>query len=458
MSLLPNKPRFNFVSQHGDGFGFTQWLKSEGYSVRMWIAEKDGIEIGDGLVEKVGDFTDLLEGAQSAEEVFIFDTSGMGIEADFLRSKGYAVLGGSMEADVLERNRKYAMEVMQDCQISVPPTFTFTNFDEAIEFVQSYEDRLVYKPSGKLGDLSGSHVSYDQGDMIDYLRNQQKEHELDGISFDLQTFTEGQEISSECWFDGYGFLPLFNHTLERKQLMNDNLGPSGGCTGNIVWMCDGNCPICQRGTRKLEKFLRSIGYIGPIDLNSIVTEDSLYGLEFTPRFGYDATPTFLGELVRGSIGELLSSVARKQTTFAKVGQDSEITYGDKLAASLRISIPPWPSERYNAPANIPLGGVSLDSLPYTYLYNVKRASEGQESSSLCSAGAWGILLLFNSRGSSVGRAFATPYEQAEQVKIPDKQFRTDLREQFKKDLEKLEEFNLIDLTEGVPRGIPTGIY
>src|SRR5208283_4900836 len=104
--------------------------------------------------------------------------------------------------------------------------------------------------------------------------------------------------------------------FERKQLMDGNLGPSGGCTGNIVWACDGECPICKGGIRKLEGFLRVSNYKGMIDLNAIISEDKLYGLEFTPRFGYDASPTLFWGLLSMDLSELLYRVAKGQG-FAK---------------------------------------------------------------------------------------------------------------------------------------------
>ena len=43
----------------------------------------------------------------------------------------------------------------------------------------------------------------------------------------------------------------------------------------------------------LVPFLKKGGFIGQIDVNTIVSEEdgSPYALEFTPRPGYDATPT-----------------------------------------------------------------------------------------------------------------------------------------------------------------------
>ena len=69
-----------------------------------------------------------------------------------------------------------------------------------------------------------------------------------------------------------------------------------------------------------------------------------------------------------------------------------------------------------------------------YWYNVKHDKRGFQS-----AGAWGILALLTGRGESVGRAFSRPYRLAPDFSVKDRQYRTDLREQFKDDIAQLEE-------------------
>jgi phosphoribosylamine-glycine ligase len=326
-----------------------------------------------------------------------------------------------------------ALSVMINSDIAVPETHSFTSYEEALSFVEETKDRLVYKPEKELGDLSPSHVSYDQEDMLDFLKNVQEYSRVEDPEFILQRYEKGLEISSEGWFDGYEWLPLFNHTFERKQLMDGNNGPSGGCTGNITWACDGNCPICEAGIRRMLRFLKENHYQGPIDLNAIVTEEALFGLEFTPRLGYDASPTLLSELLDGELSEFFSSIA-KGTYDASSPAFSQ---DNKLAGGIKISIPPWPTEKYKADSNVPIAGLEKSDFNHTYLYNVKKHPEDPQK--LVSAGAWGLVCLFTGSGTSVSRCLSRPYDLAEKVRIPDKQFRTDLVDQFKEDMEKLAE-------------------
>src|SRR5579859_1448830 len=376
--------RFRLISETSDGLGFAVRLKWEGYDVSAWIRSADAKAVGDRLITKVGDIDDLVRDADPERDVFVFDTSGNGLIADALRERGLAVIGGSVLMDRLERDREYGYEVMKECKIDIPHTESFTSFADGIEFVEQHPDvRWVYKPSKQLGDLSPSHVSYDSDDLIQMLTNIEMDVDIADPQFELQAFRKGIAMSTELWFQNGEFIaPLTNHTLERKELMNDDIGPSGGCLGNVVWLCDG-CPVCSVAKR-LVPWCERNRYHGMLDLNVIVAEDSVYGLEFTPRCGYDATPTFLWELVKGGLGGFLADISRGNLRDLDLRRET-------FAGAVRITIPPWPTEKYTAEENVPIRGLGKpkDWQRNTYLYNVKADQDGE----LVTGGAWGILLL-----------------------------------------------------------------
>jgi phosphoribosylamine-glycine ligase len=333
--------------------------------------------------------------------------------------------------DRLERDRDFGYAVMEECKIDVPQTESFNSFADGIDFVESNPDvRWVYKPSKQLGDLSPSHVSYDTEDMVQLLTNIEQDVDISDPQFELQAFEKGVAMSTELWFQNGEFIaPLTNHTLERKELMNDDLGPSGGCLGNIVWLCDG-CPICDVAKR-LVPWCEQHRYHGMLDLNVIVAKDTVYGLEFTPRFGYDASPTFLMELVRGDLGDFFSDIANSRL------RDVD-TIDDAYAGAVRVTIPPWPTEKYHAEENVPIRGLAAKDKD-VYLYNVKADKDNE----LVSAGAWGILALLTHRAGTVNGALRGPLERCKELKIKNKQFRTDLATQFNADLAKLEVMNAV---------------
>jgi phosphoribosylamine-glycine ligase len=411
---------FFIFSEGGDGLGLAIRLKSEGHKVSMMIKDPDLDKRGENLVEKAS--------LPSFGSIAIGDCTGSGSALDLLRENGAFTFGGSQIADKLESDRKFASQIFKECGIQEPDSKEFTNWEEAENFINelSNEVRLVFKPEGKFSGTVPSYVSSGSDDILDYL------HHAKGIigendpSFVLQEFIEGTCISSEAWYAKDHFIQPTNHTVERKQLMCGDIGPSGGCTGNVVWRCeDWNCPLC-RNLGKLGEFLRKNSYNGCIDINSVVDkEGNIYALEFTPRFGYDAFPTLLYGLFDGDFGEFISDCAKGNGTF-------NMPLRSGFAAGVRVSTPPWPNENYKSKEGLPLRGLSRGNLEKFYPYEVSEFGGEFKTS-----GGVGIIGVAVGYASNVEDAFNEAYKFCDKLKLPDKQYRNDLTETFKSDMRKL---------------------
>ena len=83
------------------------------------------------------------------------------------------------------------------------------------------------------------------------------------------------------------------------------------------------------------------------------TSITAYGLEFTPRFGYDASASIFSTLDSG-LGDFLWGIASGET-------DLEIRTRARWAASTRYSIPPYPEEvKGKHPKGVPIKEVNLE--------------------------------------------------------------------------------------------------
>lgn len=398
---------FLILSTGGDGIGLGLRLRAEGNNVRLWMKEDGAGDRGKGLLEHAEDV--------SWGECIVADCTGMGPVLDNLRNHGALVVGGSCLADRLEADRAFAQQVMEQCGIKTPDSQSFTDWDSAAQFIESSEARLVFKPEGSMSGNVPSYCPSDNQELLEALNHFKSLIGENKPEFTLQEFIEGTCISTECFFDGNKFIRPFNHTIERKHLMNGDIGPSGGCTGNVLWLCGDDDPIARETVLKLESFLRLHQYRGTIDVNAVVNEEGVYALEFTPRFGWDSLPTYLYGLYTGEFGRLLYQMARGEGP-----DDQEVT--ERFAAGVRLTIPPWPTEKHHAEQGIPIRGIEeSDLVTDFYPYDVEL-----QDGKLVTSGGYGIVGVMNSVGASLGEAFSRAYQRVGNVKIPDMQYRTDL--------------------------------
>lgn len=418
--------KFMFISNHGDALGLAFMLKNAGHQVAAQIRSSKSRQNFDNMLLKF-EARDQWEKWVDKETTFVFDSNGGGPLADRLRAQGYNVFGGGKFADTLELDRDAGFEFMRQVGIKVPTTKGFYDWESGKQFAKAHKtERWVFKPSGALADNDaiGSYVSSDPEDlcaMMDYWDSVHR----GPIEYVLQQFLEGVAISTEGWFNGEEWMTPFNHTVERKQVMNGNLGPSGGCSGNSVWGHFNNSNhIIDEGIRLMGPVLREFDYRGPIDLNTVVNDEGVFALEFTPRFGYDALPA-LTQLYQGDLGELMASLARGD-------KPKEMALKRGFASALRVSVPPYPSEEFKHVGGIPIRGWEKEHRPNLFFYEVMLDDQNR----FVTAPAYGAVAAITGHGNTIEESFETPRYLAKLAKIPEKQYRTDIVETLDNDYAK----------------------
>jgi phosphoribosylamine--glycine ligase len=382
----------------------------EGHDV-SWIAkhqrDKDSLR---GLLppplETIGNPSDY--------DLVVYDFCADGKGADEIRSLT-PVIGSSEFSDQLEHDRTFGIKFMEECGIPVPPYETFTDVGDAIAWLNETKKRCVFKPSGDVQDKATTYVSKSSEDMIKYLEVLQKRAKIS--EFLLQEFIEGTEVSTDGWFNGTTFCAVA-HTLEEKKFLSGGVGPNTGCSGNLVWMPSGVNPLFERGLRRAEACLQRAGFVGPIDLNTIVTEGEVYGLEWTPRFGYEGTCNVMA-LMPVNFGEFMHQIATSSTIAPIIPKAA-------FAATIRVTVPPYPTQIKNASkfAGVPIEGINLDKLDRFFLSDV-RVKEGTEDE-LETGGVDGLIGAPIGLGDTIHGAFGECQAIIDELKIPDMMYRNDI--------------------------------
>lgn len=408
--------KFLLVSKCGEGAGLLSKIKDEGNDVRMYIKEKDYKSVYKSILDQVHLKSPWID----KNTIVIFDSSGMGSVADEFK-KTNSIIGASSFHDKMEYDRSFGLDLMTKCCIQTPETMEFSSTEWHLPeklLTENKDKKYVFKPDGDLPSRL-SYVPCDNEDLLGYMDFVKRFYGSKVKSFILQEFIEGTIISTEYWCDGKKLIGPVNHTVESKKFMNDDLGPSTGCSGNLVWLGDEDSQIVQQGIKCIEEELIKENYVGPIDLNTIFNENGVFGLEWTPRFGLDAFPTFM-QLLQIDCGEFISGIAK--------GTLKKIPLRDNFAGGIRISIPPYPLEPDHATEvqevspnyGLPIRGLPKD-LSNFYFYEVMKEDKDYFHSE-----GTGVIAVISDYWDDLESCFDLPYELAENLKVPDKQYRTDL--------------------------------
>jgi phosphoribosylamine-glycine ligase len=328
--------------------------------------------------------------------------SVFGPVADKLK-KSHRVIGGSEWCEEIELNRILGSEIASKLGLKIAETHDFKSFPDGTKFLKGRKDRWVLKPHEN-ADLDLTYVEKFPGELMKkFQRDLPRRMETDKFHLMLQKVVEGIEISTEAWFDGVEF-NHFNHTIEDKKFGAGNLGSNIGSQGNTVWLKRDPAGLLVNELRKLKPWLIKAKFIGPVDINAIVSEENHkpYFLEFSPRFGYDALYCLL-KLYQGPLTHFFLSGFKGG-------------FADGYVSSQRITIPPFP---YAVPALLDdmakdvSVDVSLEKLTDFWAEDIKIDKEGQ----LCCGGADGIIGVMTGTGATVGESVGKMYRNIKRLKI-----------------------------------------
>ncbi len=222
--------KFLFVTNESLSADLAWRLKKEGHEVRMYCRSQGEKDVGLGFFDKVDEWESLRDWA----EVVVFDDIGFGSKAEQLRSEGKAVVGGSVYADKLELDREFGQAELNLQGVDILPSWNFTSFDEAIQFVRANPDRYVLKPSGKAQnekELLFIGQDADGKDVLEVLEHYKANWSKKIKELLIQKYAEGVEIAVGAFFNGKDFVLPICVNFEHKRLFPHELGPSTGEMG-----------------------------------------------------------------------------------------------------------------------------------------------------------------------------------------------------------------------------------
>jgi phosphoribosylamine---glycine ligase len=402
-------------------------LMAEGHEVQVCAEGCPGPDdVFAGMVATCRDWRAALPWIRAAgsEGVIVFETAHHGDTQHALRRDGYHVIGGSPLGDRLEADRPFGQEVAREhMAVCIAPSHRFTDFDEAIRFVATNRRRFVYKCNG-IGFASSRNyvgVASDGCDLIAWLANQrQRWAYAESPDFVLMEHVTGVEIGVGAYFNGECFLEPACLDWEHKRFFAGDLGELTGEMGTLVTY-RGAARLFDATLRRIAPLLASDGYVGYINLNTIVNDRGIWPLEFTCRFGYPGF-AILSALQSGGWGALCRAmISRDAPTFPTASG---------YAVGVVLTVPPFPYsdgyERLSKGMPIALGTTTHPADRTAIHFGEVALRDGQ----LITAGEVGYIAVVTGCGPTAEDAQREAYSHVGQVVIPNMRYRTDIGDAF----------------------------
>jgi phosphoribosylamine---glycine ligase len=243
--------------------------------------------IGKGIADIVHDWRGWM---RWADLVVLGDNTRYLAEIDvWRRDRGTRVIGATVESSRWELDRTFGQQVFKKAGIPVPPFREFSNYDEAIRYVEKEGRCFVSKPCGDEENKALSYVPDSPADLI-YMLQRWKRAQKHKDSFILQEKVKGTEFAVGGWFGPAGFNAGWHENFEHKSLFVGNLGPNTGEMGTALRIT-AKSKLADKVLKPIANALEKTGHTGYVDVNCIVDEDGEpWPLEFTMRFGYPTWP------------------------------------------------------------------------------------------------------------------------------------------------------------------------
>lgn len=420
--------KFLFVSLESLSGDLAWTLKKEGHEVKAYIKLKTDADVYNGFIEKV----DNWESYKDWADVIVFDDNEFGEIAEKLRRAGKLVIGGSVYTDRLEMDRDFGQTEMKKYGVNILPHWQFTDYEEAIQFIKNNPDRYVFKPSGNTPS-SGKSLLFigqeeDGNDLLELIEQNKKIWTKKAPVFQLQKFISGVEIAVGAFFNGHDFILPINVNFEHKRVFPGDIGPLTGEMGTLMYWSEPN-KLFKMTLEKMKPMLIESGYIGYIDINTIVNGRGIYPLEFTARFGYPTISIQL-EGITMSVGEWLYKLAS--------GEDFELKTKKGFQVGVRIMVPTLlvkstEKETIELYRDLPILFKKPGNLEGIHIEDVKL-----EDGVWRIAGQSGVLMVVTGSGTTVSEARQQVYNRIKNVMVQDMFYRTDIGSKWNVDSDKLQ--------------------
>jgi len=416
--------RVLLICDAGDGLlDLALRATASGHDVRVFIRKYDKLTrpIGKGLIDLIPDW----RGAMDWADLVILEGNGVYL-ADMAvwQRRGVKIIGGTPESAAWELDRKKGMEVFRKAGIPVPEFREFTDYEEAIRYVEKRGEVFYSKPCSDTADKSLSAKTGIPEDPSWMLRKWKKKHGRPPCPFLLQEGIDGIEFAVGAWVGPAGFADGWEENFEHKRFCAGDIGPNTGEMGTVLRYTR-NSKLARLVLSPLEALLDELGYVGNVDVNCMIdSHGSAWPLEFTMRLGWPAFNIETDLFACDPIDFLYAVAAGEPTRGAH--------HLDQVAVGVVLALPPYPSppRDYAEIVGVPLYNAGEGWHPCELM--------GDQEADYSSAGHY--LGVATGTGETVRQAMRGAYKTLRRISMPASPFyRNDIGNGLRKQLPQLQE-------------------
>lgn len=390
--------RILILSRDGDSLGLATRLVDEDHHVQMYIKNGETLRHGIGMVERVYSWRPELAMA----DLVLCDSADFGLREEVIRKSGTPVLGCSLAGHGLTRDRFNQCRLLRKLGIATPH-FLQVNLRDAWDFNRNWEAGGVYV----------------KGQTTVYARTRNQYEFLltrAGVpEFLLQEEVVGQQFRLVAFHNGLAWVKPYLVSVEEFGLLSSNTSYYRDCTGAYVAPEWSEERLYHDVLEKLDPFLKSMGYRGPVALNCVVTEDGgVYALNCKLELPFLATDAFLGTL-QEPLADILFELAS--------GVKKELHLGTDNCAAVGVTLPPWPVSDAGIMTDLPLGPIEAAQKKYI---SFKSAYFDEGTEEYRASGGDGEVLKVLARGTQASQVQRRVYRTITNLNIPFAQYREDV--------------------------------
>ena len=375
------------------------------------IAELVNVDYCD--IKAVGDWVDQ-KGDIDFTVVTPDDPLALGL-VDELESRGHRAFGPRKNAAIIESSKAFSKELMKKYNIPTAQYATFSNYDEAKQYVEQCDLPVVLKADG-LALGKGVLICKTRDEALQGLAEMMLESKFGtaGNTVVVEEFLEGPEVSALAFTDGKTMIPMIT-SCDHKRAKDNDEGLNTGGMGTFS-----PAPFYGEKSQKevLEKIMLPTMYAmnaenrtfkGVLYFGLMKTKEGYKVIEYNSRFGDPETQVIL-PMLKTDLMEIFEAIVDERL------EEINVEWEDGACVCVVLTSGGYP-EAYQKGKEITIGDLDEGVI-------ICHAGTAYKDGKLVTSG--GRVLGVCAKGADIESARKIAYHNAEKIDFEGMYYRKDI--------------------------------